>query len=218
MLDALLQNSSFYLNYTDMVLALVLSAAQGFLVCFVYRYSYRGVLYTKNFSISLVLMAVISSVLIMAVATNIVLSLGMVGALSIVRFRTALKDPLDIVFLFWAISIGIVTGAGLFFLSLFGSICVALIILLMTRLSFATRPYMLSIHCSPDVGENEIREVLKKNSSRFHLKAKNKTANHCELTFELRIKDGSDTIVNRISEIEGVTHAVLIVYNGDYVS
>ncbi|HPE68622.1 MAG TPA: DUF4956 domain-containing protein [Thermotogota bacterium] len=225
MFDSFFRDATFYLNLWDIVLALLLSTAQGMVIWGVYRFSFRGVLYTRNFNLSLVLMAVITSILIMAVASNVVLSLGMVGALSIVRFRTAIKDPLDVVFLFWSISVGIVTGAGLFFLSIVGSGVIALILLVLTRRASSSNPYLLTLQCSFDrrTGderqlEHQVASLLRQRTQRFHLKSSMVSDGSSEMIFELRLKGPAGPLASEMSALQGVDNAILIRYNGDYIS
>jgi len=154
----------------------------------------------------------------MAVASNLILSLGMVGALSIVRFRTSIKDPLDIVFLFWTISVGIVSGAGLFFLSILGSVLTGLLIFLLSGRASGDKPFLLTVHCEYEEGEKQVARFLEGKTKRRQLKAKTISSGEIELVIELRLKNPEISFIDGILKIPGVKDAVLISYNGDYVS
>lgn len=135
------------ISILDMVIALALSFLLGLFLFFVYKKSYSGVMYSASFGVTLIAMAMITTVLIMTVVSNVVLSLGMVGALSIVRFRTAIKEPMDIAFLFWSIAVGIVLAAGLIPLAVFGSLLIGCVLLVFSSKKSADIPYILVIHC-----------------------------------------------------------------------
>ena len=131
----------------DMLLALIMAFLLGLFLFFIYKKSYSGVMYSASFGVTLLVMTLITTLLIMAVTSNVVLSLGMVGALSIVRFRTAVKEPMDIAFLFWAIAIGIVLAAGLIPLAVFGSLFIGLVLLVFSSRKEGDSPYILVVHC-----------------------------------------------------------------------
>ncbi|MDQ7083713.1 MAG: DUF4956 domain-containing protein [Sulfurovum sp.] len=153
----------------------------------------------------------------MTISTNFILSLGMVGALSIVRFRTAIKDSMDIVFMFWAISIGIANGAGIFKISLIGSLVIAGVLLLLTRFKSRSAPYLLILNYE-DTAHDSVIEYLKNKVPKYNLKAKTVAHKRIELSIEVRIDNDDTHFVNSLSELAGVQNAVLVSYNGDYVS
>ncbi|MEI2397212.1 DUF4956 domain-containing protein [Paenibacillus phytohabitans] len=190
----------------------------GFFIYILYKRVFSGVLYSKSFNVSLMGMTMITATVIIAINSNLVLSLGMVGALSIVRFRTPIKDPTDLIFLFWAAVAGIVTGAGFFTLAIIGSIIIGLILFLFIKRSSIETPYLLVINCDGDDSESEIHSHLNKSVKRYNMKQKTVTAGNIELTLELRLDDKEGGFVNTVSSLTGVKNALLISYSGDYVS
>ena len=215
--------SSFLENATsfgvvDFVIAMALAFALGLFIFWVYRNTYNGVMYSASFGVSLMAMTMITTLVILAVTSNVVLSLGMVGALSIVRFRTAIKEPMDIAYLFWAIAAGIVLGAGLIPLAVFGSVFVGVILWIFVNRKTSDRPYIMIINCSGGEAEKlalaKVEEFVKKQA----LKSKTVSKGGIEMTLEVRLKGDDSQFVNEISEIEGVESAVLVSYNGDYMS
>lgn len=202
----------------DVLLALGLSFVLGLFIFLVYKKTYSGVMYSDSFGISLIAMSMITSLVIIAVTSNIVLSLGMVGALSIVRFRTAIKEPMDIAFLFWSIAVGIVLGAGLLPLAIIGSVIIGIIIVIFSTRKFGDVPYILVINCADESTEITVKELLKKEVKKSLLKSKTVNKLGIELTFEVRIKDDDTRFINQISAENGVNNAVLVSYNGEYMS
>ena len=201
----------------DMVLALALAFGVGLFIFFVYKKTYAGVMYSSSFGVTLVALTMITTLVILAVTSNIVLSLGMVGALSIVRFRTAIKDPLDIAFLFWAIAAGIVLAAGLIPLAVFGSVFIGVILLIFANRKDMTRPFIVVIDCDGHESETEALRLLKKHTVRCSVKSKTARKDAVELNVEVRLKDGNTDFVNELAAVKGVSSAVLVSYNGDYM-
>ena len=208
--------SSF--SYLDMLIAMVLAFALGLFIFYVYKKTFSGVMYSASFGVSLMAMTLITTLIILAVTSNVVLSLGMVGALSIVRFRTAVKEPLDIAFLFWAISVGIVLGAGLIPLAVFGSVFIGIIMVLFVNKKPSDNPYILVISCTGDEVENAVTKYVQSKVSKHVIKSKTVSSGYIELTIEVRLKDSSTEFINKIASVEGVTNAVLVSYNGEYMS
>jgi uncharacterized membrane protein YhiD involved in acid resistance len=202
--------SSTDLTITRISFTLALSFLVGFFIFQIYKKTYQSVVYTKSFNLSLVMMTVITSLVIMAVTSNIVLSLGMVGALSIVRFRAAIKDPMDIVFMFWAIATGIVTGAGLFLLSLVGTIVIGLILYLFNLNMTNETPYILLINFSQESDEIKVLNKIKSKVEKYLVKSKTVNSSEIELTVELRIKNNEMSFVNELKEISSVSNAMLV--------
>lgn len=202
----------------DMVLAMVLAFAVGLFIFFVYRKSYAGVMYSASFGVTLIGLTMVTALVILAVTSNIVLSLGMVGALSIVRFRTAIKEPSDIVFLFWAIAAGIVLAAGLIPLAVFGSLFIGLILLIFSQYKSFDSPYILVIHCEDGASEQETREFVRQSVKKLVLKSKSVTSGMIELNYEVRLKDADTDFINRLADMPGVSHTVMVSYNGDYMN
>jgi len=194
---------------TTLAVALVI----GLFIFQIYKKTYQSVVYTKSFNLSLVMMTMITSLVILAISTNIVLSLGMVGALSIVRFRAAIKDPMDIVFMFFAIASGIVTGAGLYTLAIIGAVVVGLVILIFNINISNDKPYMLMIQFSDEKAEMLIINQLKVIAKKYFIKSKSISHNLVELTIELRVKDGEVAFINDLNGIESVEHAMLVSSN-----
>lgn len=202
----------------DVLLALGLSFVIGLFIFIIYKKTYSGVMYSDQFGVSLIAMAMITSVVIIAVTSNVVLSLGMVGALSIVRFRTAIKEPMDIAFLFWSIAVGIVLGAGLIPLAVIGSVIIGVIIVIFSTRRIGDIPYILVVGCADGETEKDVEELIKSEAKKSLLKSKSVTQAGVELTYEVRIKEDDTYFVNKISEREGVNNAVLVSYNGEYMS
>lgn len=202
----------------DVLLALGLSFVLGLFIFFIYKKTYQGVMYSDSFGISLIAMSMITSLVIIAVTSNVVLSLGMVGALSIVRFRTAIKEPMDIAFLFWAIAVGIVLGAGLLPLAIIGSVIIGIIIVVFSTRKAGDTPYILVVNCVDESTEIAVKELIDKEAKKNLLKSKSVNKLGIELTFEVRIKNDDTHFVNQISTAAGVSNAVLVSYNGEYMS
>ncbi len=213
--------SSFLENVTsfsalDMVIALALAFVLGLFIFLVYKKTFNGVMYSAGFGVSLLGMTLITTLIILAVTSNIVLSLGMVGALSIVRFRTAIKEPMDIAFLFWAIAVGIVLAAGMIPLAVIGSVWIGLVLLIFVNRKPHTNPYIAVVNCSDHAAEQRAA-YLKTQTQRMVIKGKTAQKNAIEVNFEVRLKDDNTDFINVLSEMEGVQSAVLVSYNGDYM-
>lgn len=205
-------------SVTDVLLALALSFVIGLFIFIIYKKTYSGVMYSDSFGVSLIAMSMITSVVIIAVTSNVVLSLGMVGALSIVRFRTAIKEPMDIAFLFWAIAVGIVLGAGLIALAVIGSVVIGVIIVIFSTRRIGDIPYILVVSCADNETEHAAAELIKSEAKKSLLKSKSVTKHGIELTYEVRVGEHDTEFVNKISDCEGVSNAVLVSYNGEYMS
>ncbi|MGN1110110.1 MAG: DUF4956 domain-containing protein [Oscillospiraceae bacterium] len=201
----------------DMIISLVLAFCLGLFIFLVYKKTYSGVMYSSGFGVSLVAMTMITTVVILAVTSNVVLSLGMVGALSIVRFRTAVKEPLDIAFLFWAIGVGIVLAAGMIPLAVIGSVIIGIILLVFVNKKSHKHPYIVVLRCENHDSELAATDFLKTNTERCVVKSKSAQKGEIELNMEIRLKDDNTDFINRLSDMQGVTSAVLVSYNGDYM-
>lgn len=206
------------LTVLDMALAMALSFALGLFIFFIYKKCYAGVMYSASFGVTLIALCMITALLILAVTSNIVLSLGMVGALSIVRFRTAIKEPLDIAFLFWSIAVGIVLGAGLIPLAVFGSIVIGGMLLLFAKRRGADAPYLLVLRCRNEAAEQAAAAALAGQVKRSAVKSKTVTDAGIELTLEVALSSEATSFVNALNSIEGVESASLVSYNGDYTA
>ena len=201
----------------DMLLTIVLSFGIGLFISLIYRKTYRGVMFSAGFGTTLIALTMITSIVILAVTSNVVLSLGMVGALSIVRFRTAIKEPLDIAFLFWAIGAGIVLAAGLIPLAVIGSICIGLILLFFVNRKGESRPYMVVLNCENHDAEVKAKEFLARNVIRSTVKSKSAVKGAIEMNIEVRLKEDDTDFIGILSEMPGVNSAVIVSYNGDYM-
>ena len=204
-------------SLVDAALALALALCLGLFIFLIYKKSYCGVMYAPSFGVTLIALTLITTLLILAVSSNIVLSLGMVGALSIVRFRTAIKEPMDIAFLFWAIAAGIVLAAGLIPLEVGGSLVIGGVLLVFSRQKNGESPYILVIHCADPDTEGQVRALTETRVRRLNLKSKSVEAGHIELNYEVRLRDADTEFVNELGAMKGVEHVVLVSYNGDYM-
>ena len=214
--------SSFLENITsvsilDMALALVLAFGLGLFIFFVYKKTYQGVMYSSGFGTTLFALTMITTVVILAVTSNVVLSLGMVGALSIVRFRTAIKEPLDIAFLFWSIAVGIVLAAGMIPLAVIGSVVIGLILLVFVNRKSHCNPYIAVLSCADSAAEKAAVQFLESKTERCVVKSKTASKGAVELTLDVRLKDDSTDFINELADMAGVTSAVLVSYNGEYM-
>ena len=214
--------SSFLQNVSavqplDMLIALVLAFCLGLFIFYVYKKTYQGVMFSSSFGVTLIALTMITTLVILAVTSNVVLSLGMVGALSIVRFRTAIKEPLDIAFLFWSIAAGIVLAAGLIPLAVFGSVFIGVILLLFVNRKASSNPYIVVLQCDNAENEKTAFACLAENTKRCVVKSKTAQKGLIELNCEIRLPDDSTDFINRLADMPGVQSAVLVSYNGDYM-
>lgn len=202
----------------DTAISLGLAFVLGLFIFFVYKKTFSGVMYSSGFGVSLIGMSLITTLIILAISSNVVLSLGMVGALSIVRFRAAVKDPMDIVYLFWSISVGIVLGAGMIPLAFFGSLFIGIILMVFANRKPSDNAYILVAHCADDAAEKAVVNTVKGSVRKHLIKSKSVSSRGIELTLEVRLKEMSTEFINKISAVEGVSNAVLVSYNGEYLS
>lgn len=202
----------------DAAIALSLSFVLGLFIFLIYKKTFNGVLYSSGFGVSLVAMSMITTLIILAISSNILLSLGMVGALSIVRFRTAVKDPMDISYLFWAIAVGIVVGAGMIPLAMFGSTFIGAVLLIFANKKTSSNPYLLIVNCDNEEAEKYVINAVSANVKKHVLKSKTVSKSGIELTIEVRLKEMSTEFINRVSADPGVHNAALVSYNGEYLS
>lgn len=214
--------SNFLENVTavsalDMVLTIVLAFGIGMFIFFVYRKTYQGVMFSSSFGVTLIALTMITSQVILAVTSNVVLSLGMVGALSIVRFRTAIKEPLDLAFLFWSIAVGIILAAGMIPLAIIGSIIIGLILLVFVNKKSHIAPYIVVLSCSDDKAEQEAVNVLQSHTNKLVVKSKTAQSGRLEINYEVRLKDDDTGFINELAALSGVNSAVLVSYNGEYM-
>ena len=201
----------------DSVIALLMAFLIGLIVFFVHKKTYQGVMYSSSFGVALVALAPITTMVILAVSSNVALSLGMVGALSIVRFRAAIKEPLDIAFLFWTIAAGIVLAAGMIPLAVIGSLVIGLVMILFVNRKSHFNPYILVLHCTDDAVERRALELVGEACQKFVTKSKSVREGMIELNLEVRLAADDTGFVNRLAKMPGITNAVLVSYNGDYM-
>ena len=202
---------------TTILSCLLIAGLLGIYIFFAYRFLCRKAFFNKNFSIALIGLAEITAAVILTVQSNVVISLGMVGALSIVRFRTAIKEPLDIAFLFWSIAAGIILAAGMIPLAVIGSVIIGLILLFFVNKKQHKNPYIVVLSCKDHAAEQAAKQYLDEQTERCVIKSKSARNGLVELNMEVRLKDDNTDFVNALSELEGVNSAVLVSYNGDYM-
>ena len=215
--------SSFLENITefsaaDTLIAMAAALVIGLFIFVVYKKTFNSVMYSTGFAMTLVGMTMVTTLVILAVTSNVVLSLGMVGALSIVRFRAAIKEPMEIVYLFWAVAAGIVIGAGMLPLAVIGSAIIGVILILFANKKVHDNPYLLILTCLDENAENAAVSLMKEDVKKYAVKSKTVNAQGIEFTAEIRMKDGETAFVNRLNEIAGVENATLVSYNGEYMS
>jgi uncharacterized membrane protein YhiD involved in acid resistance len=214
-----LKNTDFFaadLSVTSIVMTLLFSFALGLFIFYIYRLSYKGVMYSKTFNVTLIAMSMITASIIMAITTNIILSLGMVGALSIVRFRTAIKDPIDVAYLFWSIGVGIVSGAGLWKLALISSVVIGIVLYVFSKISDVKTPYLLVVSYRTETTNDLVFQLIEREAKRYRLKSKVFNGETYELTVEIRERKKTAAIVNRIGGIADVHSVALLGYDGDF--
>ena len=196
------------------VITLVVTCLLAMYIFFTYRMVTKKTFYSKNFNLSLIAMAVITASIILTIQSNIVLSLGMVGALSIIRFRTAIKDPLDLVFLYWAISVGIICGAGLSIIAVAISILMSLIVILMQKYPVKKLSMILVVNSNLLDSDTEILDTVKKYSKHYKIKSRNLTPTSLDLIIEINVEKDSK-LVHEMLKIDGVTSASILTHDGE---
>ncbi len=201
--------------FLTILFSLVLALLAGLFIAFIYKRNYRGVMYSNNFALTLVMMTLITCPVVMCIRESIQLSMGMVGALSIVRFRTAVKDPLDTAYMFWALTMGILLGAGQFFLTACAVVGIGLLITLLVKIqSKGTNSYLLVVRMGEEA-EKAANQLI--NGIKVHeLKSKSVSANGIEATYEVRL-DKPDALLNKLNALNGVYDATLVSYQGEAV-
>lgn len=201
------------LTASHVILSMLAAFLCGMIVYTVYRNFYKGVVYNNNFNILLVMTSLVTCFMVIVITSNVVLSLGMVGALSIVRFRSAVKDPLDVGFLFWTVAIGVTCGAGLYLISIMGTAFIAFIYILLVKVRNHRHQYLLIVKY-----HNSAAETVQNELSALKKVLKNKTAgkNSTEVTYEIRLSGEDTSFITALSTVEGVNNAVLVEFSGDY--
>ena len=199
------------------LITLLLALAVGGFICFIYKRTFGGVMYSRNFNLSLIVLTMVTSLMLMLINNSLALSMGMVGALSIIRFRTAIKDPMDTVFMFWSVGEGIALGTKFYDIAVISAIVIGVVLAAMGAFKFqGTRPYILMIHYD-EAASAQIKQMLKQLPSP-RLKSKTVQRDGIELTMELRLKDNETGFVEKFLRVDGVYDAALISHQGDIVS
>jgi uncharacterized membrane protein YhiD involved in acid resistance len=216
-IDILAELDSLELSVPDILLNLLIVLLLSLWVLLIYKLSYQSNVYNKSFAMSLPVSALVTAMVIMAVSSNVILSLGMVGALSIVRFRTAIKNPLDTIFMFWTIGIGITIGANTTILAIIGSVVIGVSILFIQALELFNSPYILIVSLSKEYDEENLLKGIKEIYPKYQIRNKSIQLDNSEITFELRGKKDISTRIDDLKEINGVTQVMLLSYKGDYV-
>lgn len=212
-----LLESTGQLDLQTIVLRLLIGTVIAFFIYVSYMLSHEGSIYSKKFNVSLMALTIITTAVMIVIGNNIALSLGMVGALSIVRFRAAVKEPMDIAFLFWAIAVGIVLAAGLIPLAVFGSLFIGLVLFAFSKNKAVDSPYILVVRCQDGEAEERARGFVKARVKRLSLKSKSVEGGCVELNYEVRLRDESSAFANELETMPGVSGVVLVSYNGDYM-
>lgn len=202
----------------DALLTMALSLVIGLFIAVLYRATYQGVMYTMTYGVTLVAMTMVSAMILLVVTSDVVLTLGMVGALSIIRFRTSVKEPMDIMYMFWAVGAGIAVGAGMAGVAIVSSIAVGLTVLLLTRGRQNGVPYILVLTLENQAAENAAMELVQKNVRRCRIKSKSVSKSGTELTVDVRLKADNTDFMQDVSSLNGVSSAVLVTYNGEYMT
>jgi len=202
----------------DMIIALGFAFVLGLFIRTVYKKTFKGVMYSESFGVALMTLTLISTLIILATTSKIILSLKMVGALSVIRFRTAIKEPLDTAFLFWAISIGVILGAGLIPIAILGSVFIGITMILFVNRKSNETPYIVIINCDDDESESGVLSIISDKVEKYAIKSKTTSIeNGVELTVEIRLKEMKTNFINELSKVKGVSNVVMVSYNGDYM-
>ena len=201
-------------NAVPVLVPLLVSTVMGFLIYFVYSKAFKGVVFNHGFSVALALMTILTTVITLAISSNIALSLGMVGALSIVRYRAAVKDPMDLLFLFWAVTTGITTGARMHHLALISAVLVILVLLFVSRYDPLNKMYVIIVNYTGEDIDDELRRILRE--KRFQIKSKTIRQGEVELAAEIRVNRENFAFLRIIRELPSVNNVTLVQYNGEY--
>jgi uncharacterized membrane protein YhiD involved in acid resistance len=214
-----MQGATSSSSIMQIIISLFISFLIGFFIFFIYKKTFQGVLYQRSFNVSLIVITMVLTFIIMIIKGNLVLSLGMVGALSIVRFRTPVKDPMDLVFIFWAIAVGIANGVSFFHISIIGSIMITIVLLIMSKRKISNdSPYLLIIKMKKDSDSQEVSKKVNNLVKVNYLKSKTITAEYSEIIYEVRISDSNTQFMSNLQKSSDVLQATLITYSGDMAS
>ena len=206
-------------SLTDSLIGLVVAFFIGLFIYAVYKKTFNGVIYSHSFNISLLIMTMATSLVIIGISSNVLLSLGMVGALSIVRFRTPIKDPMDLVYIFWAIVSGILCGAGFIPLVIIGAVLIGLVLLIFVNKIMVENPYLLVVKFEEDLACEEVERIIAAQSKKFALKSKSIIQDYeIESTYEIRVKQNDAKVMDSITKVPGVKSAVMLSYDGNFTA
>lgn len=203
-------------SYTpeQIVINLLVTFVLSLLIFWTYKHTYTGVLYTRSFNITIMLITLVTSMVIMIISGNLVLSLGMVGALSIIRFRSAIKDPKDIGFLFWGIGVGLATGTGAYLIAVLSSIVIAIIMVVVHIKKFDDSAYLLIVRGS-DMDYQDIDRTVADNTKRYRLRMRNTLATEQEIIYEIKVKKDTSTLISLLEKMDTTDTVHLVTYNGE---
>jgi len=216
--SSFLEKSSAF-SLIDSLIGMATAFLIGLFIYWVYKKTFNGVIYSHSFNISLMVMTLTTALVIMGISQNVLLSLGMVGALSIVRFRTPIKDPMDLIFLFWSVAAGILSGAGFIPLVVVGSVIIGLVIILFQNKIVVENPYLLVVKYDDESANKEIEYILKNSTKKYMLKSKTIVQDYeIEVTYEVRMKENDSQLVSSISKVAGVSSSVMLSYDGNFTA
>ena len=216
--SSILEKTSNF-SIVDSIIGLLVAFIVGVFIYYVYKRTFSGVIYSNTFNISLIIISMATALIIIGISSNVLLSLGMVGALSIVRFRTPIKDPMDLVYLFWAIVSGILCGAGFILLVIIGAILIGLVLILFTNRIKVENPYLLVVKYSNEKIEDALMKTITEHTKKFSIKSKSvMPGNELELTYEIQVKENESSFINTISKLDGVQSAIMLSYDGNFTA
>lgn len=216
--SSILEKTSSF-SIVDALIGLFVAFLVGLFIYYIYKKTFTGVIYSHTFNLSLIIMSMATALIIIGIASNVLLSLGMVGALSIVRFRTPIKDPMDIVYIFWAIVSGILCGAGFIPLAIVGSILIGIVIIIFINHIKIDNPYLLVIKYNETSIETSLEHIITGHAKKHILKSKSvMPGNDYEITYEVRVKENDVNFINSIYSIEGVKSAIMLSYDGNFTA
>lgn len=202
------------ISIIDIILTLGIASVFSIIIYFIYKITSKGVIYSKKFNVTMALMSIVTSGVVLSMQANIVVSLGMVGALSIVRFRTAIKEPRDLLFLFWSISNGIIVGAGIYSVAAVLSVILIIVMLILERLPENKMPHLLIVNFDDNEVEKEIENIFDENNVKNIIKSKNISKGRCDIVYEIAIKEDSK-FISKIAELPGVLSVNLLHQDGE---
>ncbi|WP_026509738.1 MULTISPECIES: DUF4956 domain-containing protein [unclassified Butyrivibrio] len=211
----LLENNT-NISIEEIAIGLIMSVLLAFFICFVYKKTYTGVMYSKNFNVTLLLVTIITTMVMMIIGSNLALSLGMVGALSIIRFRTAVKDTKDSAFIFWTIAVGIACGSGIYIIAILGSVIIAAILFFISKGVFDDTTYLIIVHTRENADVDKVTDIIEKHCTKTNLKMKNVNSQGTDITYEVSFSKGKDSkITKAIKEVDGIKAINIVTYNGE---